>query len=169
MNKAYHSATGARESWGRWLTGVLKGPAKRAAADPVVLEGVLPQEEFLERLRSEKRRVDRSRAPLSIALFVLGEELLRDGKKLRGFLVNVKRGLRETDIKGWVTHQILGLLLLDTDGPGAKRCLELLNNGRQEQTCTVVTGTYPDQLFQEVLEQNGDQSKISTLREERDG
>ena len=114
-------------------------------------------------MRYEKRRVDRSQAPLSMALFVLGEELLRDAKKLRGFLVNVKRGTRETDIKGWVTHQILGLLLPDTDGPGAKRCVELLKNGHHEQTCTVVTGTYPDQLFQEVLEQNGDQSKIFTL------
>jgi len=132
-------------------------------ATPIYMEGILPKREFLEQMRSEKRRVDRSQAPLSMAFFVLGEELLRDAKKLRGFLVNVKRGTRETDIKGWVTHQTLGLLLPDTDGPGAKRCVELLKNGHQEQTCTVVTGTYPDQLFQEVLGLNGDQSKIFTL------
>jgi hypothetical protein len=85
MNRAYHFATGARESWGHWFSGVLKGPTERTAANSIFLERVLPQDEFLERLRSEKRRVDRSRAPLSLALFVLGEELIRDAKKLRGF------------------------------------------------------------------------------------
>jgi hypothetical protein len=163
MSKAYHFATGAREGWGRWLSGVLKGPTDGTAADSIFLERVLPQDEFLERLRSEKRRVDRSRAPLSLSLFVLGEELLRDAKKLRGFLVNVKQGTRETDIKGWVSHQILGLLLPDTDGPGAKRCLELLTNSRQEQICTVVTGTYPDQFLEWVLQQTQDQSKMFSL------
>jgi hypothetical protein len=158
MDKACPSATETREGWGRWLSGIFKGTAEGTAADSIFQEGVLPQDEFLERLCSEKRRVDRSQAPLSLALFVLGEQLLRDTKKLRGFLVNVKRTTRETDIKGWVTDEILGLLLPDTDGPGAKRCLELLNNGRLEQTYTAVTGTYPDRLFQEVLEQNGNQS-----------
>lgn len=134
-----------------------------AGAYPIYMEGILPKGEFLEQMRFEKRRVDRSQAPLSMALFVLGEELLRDAKKLRGFLVNLKRGTRETDVKGWITHQTLGLLLPDTDGPGAQRCVELLVNGGSRQTCTVVTGTYPDQLFQEVLEQTGDQSKIFSL------
>jgi len=132
-------------------------------AVPIYMEGILPKGEFLEQMRFEKRRVDRSQAPLSMALFVLGEELLRDAKKLRGFLVNLKRGTRETDIKGWISSRALGLLLPDTDGPGAERCLELLKNGRHQQACTVVTGTYPDQLFQEVLEQTEDQSKIFTL------
>ena len=132
-------------------------------ATPIYMEGILSKGEFLEQMRFEKRRVDRSQAPLSMALFVLGEELLRDAKKLRGFLVNLKRGTRETDIKGWISFRALGLLLPDTDGPGAERCVELLNNGHRQPACTVVTGTYPDQLFQEVLEQTDDQAKIFTL------
>ena len=138
-------------------------------ATPIYMEGILSKGEFLEQMRFEKRRVDRSQAPLSMALFVLNEELLRDAKKLRGFLVNLKRGTRETDIKGWIGSRSLGLLLPDTDGPGAERCLELLKNGRHQQACTVVTGTYPDQLFQEVLEQTEDQSKIFTLDLEEGG
>jgi exopolysaccharide biosynthesis polyprenyl glycosylphosphotransferase len=140
-----------------------------AGAIPIYMEGILSKGEFLEQMRFEKRRVDRSQAPLSMALFVLGEELLRDAKKLRGFLVNLKRGTRETDIKGWISSQALGLLLPDTDAPGAQRCVELLNNGHRQPVCTVVTGTYPDQLFQEVLEQTDDQSKIFTLDLEEGG
>ena len=133
-------------------------------AAPIYMEGILSKGEFLEQMRFEKRRVDRSQAPLSMALFVLGEELIRDAKKLRGFLVNLKRGTRETDIKGWLGFRALGLLLPDTDGPGAERCVELLNNdGHRQPACTVVTGTYPDQLFQEVLEQTDDQAKIFTM------
>jgi exopolysaccharide biosynthesis polyprenyl glycosylphosphotransferase len=133
-------------------------------ATPIYMEGILSKGEFLEQMRFEKRRVDRSQAPLSMALFVLGEELIRDAKKLRGFLVNLKRGTRETDIKGWLGFRALGLLLPDTDGPGAERCVELLNNnGHRQPACTVVTGTYPDQLFQEVLEQTDDQAKIFAM------
>jgi exopolysaccharide biosynthesis polyprenyl glycosylphosphotransferase len=139
------------------------------AAAPVHMEGILSKGEFLEQLRFEKRRVDRSQAPLSMALFVLGEDLLRDARKLRGFLVDLKRGTRETDIKGWIGFRALGLLLPDTDGPGAQRCVELLNNGRPQPPCTVMTGTYPDVLFQQVLEQNVDQSKIFTLDLEEGG
>jgi lipopolysaccharide/colanic/teichoic acid biosynthesis glycosyltransferase len=138
-------------------------------AIPVYMEGILTKGEFLEQMRFEKRRVDRSQAPLSMALFVIGDELLRDAKKLRGFLVNLKRGTRETDIKGWVNSRTLGLLLPDTDGPGAERCVALLNNGPPHQACAVVTGTYPDQLFQGVLEQTEDQSKIFTLDLEESG
>jgi hypothetical protein len=105
IDKACPSATETREGWSRWLTGVLTGPVKGVATGSVFLEGVLPQDEFLDRLRSEIRRVDRSQAPLSMVLFMLG----------------------------------------------------------------VVTGTYPDQLFQEVLERKGNQSKILTLQEGRDG
>ncbi len=47
-------------------------------ATPIYMEGILSKGEFLEQMRFEKRRVDRSQAPLSMALFVLGEELLRD-------------------------------------------------------------------------------------------
>ncbi len=147
----------------------LSAQGVREGAAPIYMEGILSKGEFLEQMRFEKRRVDRSQAPLSMALFVLGEELLRDAKKLRGFLVNLKQGTRETDIKGWISSRVLGLLLPDTDGPGAERCVELLKNGSRQQACTVVTGTYPDQLFQEVLEKTEDQSKIFTLDLEGDG
>jgi hypothetical protein len=97
----------------------LTGSAEGIVADPGFLKGILPQEEFLERLRFEKLRVDRSGNPLSMALFFLKEELLADARKLREFLVSIKRDTRETDLKGWVNGNVFGLLMLDTDGSGS--------------------------------------------------
>ena len=163
MDIAIRSTTEARESWERWPSGVLTGSAEGTAADPVFLEGVLPQEEFLERLRFEKRRVDRSGNPLSMALFFLKEELLADARKLREFLVSIKRDTRETDLKGWVNGSIFGLLMLDTDDSGAHKCVELLVNGRTKTVCDVLTGTYPDRLFDEILEKTGAEPRIFSL------
>jgi hypothetical protein len=83
MNKVMQSVTDTRDSWDRWPSGVLADRAEGAAADPLLLEGIMAQEEFLDRLRFEKRRVDRSGTPLSMALFFLKEELLKDARKLR--------------------------------------------------------------------------------------
>jgi lipopolysaccharide/colanic/teichoic acid biosynthesis glycosyltransferase len=149
MDNAIYSAT---ENRGSWPSGILTGPAEENTADPLFLEGVLPQEDFLERLHFEKRRVDRIGNPLSMALFFLKEELLADVKKLREFLVSIKRDTRETDLKGWVKRNIFGLLMLDTDGPHAQKCVELLVNGRTKTVCDFLIVTYPDRLFLEILE-----------------
>ena len=74
MDNAIYPTTEDRENWGRRPSGVLTGPAEEATADPSFLESILPQEEFLERLRFEKRRVDRLGNPLSMALFFLKPE-----------------------------------------------------------------------------------------------
>lgn len=111
----------------------------------------------------EKRRVDRSGAPLSLALFFLQEGLTQDPKKMREFLVFIKQTTRETDIKGWVNPEVFGLLMLDTTGPGARRCVELLANGRGGGAYKVLTRTYPDQLFNEILEQTREASGIFSL------
>ncbi len=152
MDKAVYSSTGDRERWGSWFSGVMTGPAEEKAADPVFLEGVLSREEFLDRLRLEKRRVDRIGNPLSMALFFLKDELLADVKKLREFLVSIQRDTRETDLKGWVKRNVFGLLMLDTDGSRAQKCVELLVNGRTKTVCDFLTVTYPDRLFHEILE-----------------
>ncbi len=97
---------------------------------------------------------------MSLALFFLKEDLLQDTRRLREFLVSIKRDTRETDLKGWVNDSVFGLLLPDTDGPGAHKCVELLVNGRAPTVCEVLTGTYPDRLFTEILEKTGAEPKI---------
>ena len=163
MDTAFRSTTKALENWERWPSEALTGSAEGTGAYPVSLEGVLPQEEFLERLRFEKLRVDRSGNPLSMALFFLKEELLADARKLREFLVSIKRNTRETDLKGWVNGNIFGLLMLDTDGPGSHKCVEPLVNGQAKTGCEVLTGTYPDRIFSEILEKTGAEPRIFSL------
>ena len=159
----FRSTTAAQEGWDRWPSGVLTGSAEETAADAVFLEGVLPQEEFIGRLDFEKRRVDRSGNPLSLALFFLKEELPADSGRLRQFLVSIKRDTRETDLKGWVKGNIFGLLMPDTDDAGARRCVELLVNNRTKPVCNVLTGTYPDRLFEEILEKAEAGTRIFSL------
>jgi lipopolysaccharide/colanic/teichoic acid biosynthesis glycosyltransferase len=159
MDIAIRPITEARESRERQPSGALSG----TAADPLFLEGVLPQEEFLERLRFEKRRADRSGNPLSMALLFLKEELLADARKLREFLVSTMRDTRETDLKGWVNRNIFGLLMLDTDDSGAHKCVGLLVSGGTKPVCNVLTGTYPDRLFDEILEKTGVEPRIFSL------
>ena len=163
MDTAFRSTTEALENWGRWPSEALTGSAEGTVADPGFLKGVLPQEEFLERLRFEKLRVDRSGNPLSMALFFLKEELLADARKLREFLVSIKRDTRETDLKGWVNGNIFGLLMLDTDDSGSHECVEPLVNGQTKTGCDVLTGTYPDRLFSEILEKAGAEPRIFSL------
>ena len=163
MDTAFHSTTEALENWGRWPSEALTGSAEGTVGDPGFLKGVLPQEEFLERLRFEKLRVDRSGNPLSMALFFLKEELLADARKLREFLVSIKRDTRETDLKGWVNGNIFGLLMLDTGDSGAHECVEPLINGQTKTGCDVLTGTYPDRIFSEILEKTGAEPRIFSL------
>ena len=110
---------------------------------------LLPREYFLKFLRIEKRRADRSKGPLSIALFSF-----RNGKEdctgaIQNFLTCLHGSTRETDIRGWVDRDVIGLILPDTDEKGAKRCIEKVKNGNG--SCSVITKTYPDYLFQELL------------------
>lgn len=167
MDNNFFSTTAAQRNWEPWPFEALPGwnqpPINGTASESLIIDGIFPREKFLERLQFEKRRVDRSGTPLSIALFFLKDELLTDFKKLREFLVSVKLGTRETDLKGWVTGKILGLLMPDTDGPGAHRCVELLVNGQGRTLCDVQSGTYPDRLFQEILQNTGAETRLFSI------
>ncbi len=117
------------------------------------LEEFLSTEEFQERLRIEKYRVDRTGVPLSLALFFLKDELTRGAKKRHEFFVCIKKRTRETDIRGWMNSKVFGLLLFNTDSRGAERCVELLTRDWGHNYFDTLTRTYPDPLFHEILEQ----------------
>ncbi len=112
---------------------------------------VLLGQEFLNRLRVEKLRADRSKMPLSIALFHPGPGCR--GGEVHHLLSHLASVTRETDIKGLTDAETVGLLLPDTGEKGVQICLEkiLRTNGRVP--CSVVSATYPDRLFEAVLNQ----------------
>jgi exopolysaccharide biosynthesis polyprenyl glycosylphosphotransferase len=111
----------------------------------------LSRSQFIDRLRIEKRRADRSKSPLSIALLSLRKSQGGGGEPAREFLESLRKNTRETDIQGWVDHESIGLILPDTDEKGAQRFAGKIAEGNGHVELSVVTGTYPDQLFQQLL------------------
>jgi lipopolysaccharide/colanic/teichoic acid biosynthesis glycosyltransferase len=112
---------------------------------------ILPKSHFLNRLWFEKRRVDRSKAPLSIVLFSFHIKETDNVRQIQEFLKSLHKNTRETDIKGWVDNDVIGLILPDTDVTGAKKYVEKVRNGNGGSAFSVVTGTYPDDVFNKLL------------------
>lgn len=117
------------------------------------MENILERSQFLNRLRIEKRRADRSRLPLSIALFVISEEPPVTSVRIKEFLKTLQSKTRETDIKGWLGGNVLGLILPDTNEKGTQQCIQKILNSNGNLSYSIITGTYPDNLFQKLLEE----------------
>jgi exopolysaccharide biosynthesis polyprenyl glycosylphosphotransferase len=123
----------------------------------------LPKFYFLERLRLEERRADRSKTTLSIALIFL------DSTK-RGELGHIKRvfellqdSMRETDTVGNLGEGVIGILLPDTNEQRLqefkKRIVSRLNN----LPLSIITRAYPDQLFDDLLKESQDRTFFYSL------
>ena len=112
---------------------------------------ILPKSYFTNALRIEKLRANRSRSALSIALFYFKGDTEDDENSIHDFLRSLLKYTRETDIKGWVDQDVIGLILPDTDEKGLQRCIEKIKNGDGNGQYPVVTATYPDFLFERLL------------------
>jgi len=115
------------------------------------MQNLLLKSEFLNRLRTEKRRVDRSKAPLSLVLFYFREKGESSRDAVQKFLTTLEKNTRESDIKGWVDEGVIGLILPDTDKNGTNHCVEKIDNGNGNIDYTIVTGTYPSDVIQKLL------------------
>jgi exopolysaccharide biosynthesis polyprenyl glycosylphosphotransferase len=127
------------------------------------MQDFLLKTEFLNRLRTEKRRADRSNAPLSLVLFYFQEKGGRSGNVIQEFLTSLQRNTRESDIKGWVDGDVIGLILPDTNKSGMNRCVEKMVNGNGNVDYSVVTGTYPGDLIQKLLTEERSQPDFFPL------
>jgi lipopolysaccharide/colanic/teichoic acid biosynthesis glycosyltransferase len=111
----------------------------------------------------EKKRVDRSKAPLSIALFFL-RPISEGGTKVTSeFLRHLDELTRETDIKGWIDENQIGVILPNTDDKGVKFYIEKIFQEDGHFDYSVTTGTYPDQLFQQLLTEKDGQPDLFPL------
>lgn len=109
---------------------------------------------FLEQLRLEKLRAQRSRSALSIILLTFNKEASEESKDMIEILHDVRSKTRDTDICGFVNQETIGVLLPDTDETGAKVICGKLINGNNYPKFSITTSTYPDQIF-ESLVKNG--------------
>ena len=121
---------------------------------------VLAKYQFLRQLEHEKRRTDRSKASLSIALFHLDSKKndeLGDAEALLNILRNTKR---ETDILGYLGHDLVALLLPDTDEEGTRGFMKKIANRIERLSPLTATGTYPDHLFDSLATKNQNQADL---------
>lgn len=113
-------------------------------------QNILPKSQFLNFLRIEKRRVDRSKANLSLVLFYFHKKEEK-GNTIHEFIPTLQKNSRESDIKGWVDRDVIGLILPDTDENGVKRFVTKIAEANGGFNYSVTTGTYPDHLFVKLL------------------
>ncbi|OGP74744.1 MAG: polyprenyl glycosylphosphotransferase [Deltaproteobacteria bacterium RBG_16_50_11] len=124
---------------------------------------ILSKPHFISSLRLEKRRADRSKIPLSLVLFYVGREENGELNLIQRLLISLVQKTRETDIKGWIDHDVIGLLLPGTDEKGTQTCVEKISSEKGERPYSIVTATYPDHLFQRLLCENEDSSDFFPL------
>jgi len=119
-----------------------------------IKEDILSRSHFLERLRIEKLRANRSRKPLSMILFTFGQKQTKGNQLFAGELLSrMNKNTRETDVKGWVAPDAIGFLLLDTDQKGLRCCEERILSGNRSAFSSVIMATYPDDIFQRLSDE----------------
>jgi lipopolysaccharide/colanic/teichoic acid biosynthesis glycosyltransferase len=113
----------------------------------------LSPDNFKIQLRREKRRLERSSVPLSMALFQLNKPVLNNDFELKRFLDCLRTKTRETDIKGWVDSRTIGVILLDTNGAGLDYYVDSIKKQNGYCFLTVTKGAYPDSIFEKISEE----------------
>ncbi len=114
------------------------------------LGDILPKQHFLKQLQREKSRTDRSKAPLSIALF----SAAGNGSDVTDLLELLRDSKRETDTLGYLGEDRVAILLPDTNEQGAQRLAEkIVHRANHHLPISTVTRTYPDQLFDNLIAQ----------------
>ena len=124
---------------------------------------ILSKPHFISSLRIEKRRADRTKAPLSLVLFNVGFKENADLNLIQTFLSSLAQKTRETDIRGWVDQNVVGLLLPGTDEKGMQKCVEKMSSRKETDFYSVFMATYPAYLFQRLLIENEDSGDLFPL------
>lgn len=154
MSKSAHNVVGVPSSTGSAET------AKVAAAVPVSMASsrrlsgeVLPRHRFLEHVQFEKRRADRSRAPLSLVLMRFPADGTVDMSDLQDILAELSLSTRETDLVGHLQAGLVGFLLPYSDNNAALAFSKLVRNRVDVPSVSIECATYPDPQFEALLQQ----------------
>lgn len=118
-----------------------------AAARPTRDEG-LPRNEFLQQLAREKRRSERSKAPLSVVVYHLGGSGAPTVGQTCRFLEALHAIKRETDVLGHLSDGSIAVLCPDTGERGIDAFMRKLQARAQDLPFEAVSATYPDALFE---------------------
>jgi lipopolysaccharide/colanic/teichoic acid biosynthesis glycosyltransferase len=108
----------------------------------------LPPNDFLRDLHREKRRAERSGAPLSLVVYRIEPKAMRDPVSMDCLLETLHRRKRETDTIGHVGDDQLVVLCPDTDERGTAAFMRKVEQAAAGLPLTARSATYPDDLFE---------------------
>lgn len=124
---------------------------------------VLGKHHFLEQMRREKLRTNRSKAPLSVVLFRFEARNLDALGGVKALLRILHHSKRETDILGCLREDLVALLFPDTDEQGMETFMRKIKPRIERFGASTNSGTYPEQLFDQLLAEPRDLSRLPWL------
>src|SRR5262245_3696115 len=130
------------------------GSFRQASAHLQPPDEVLPKHHFLKQLEREKRRTDRSKASLSLVLFRLDRTGGRSPGDVDRLLAVLCRRKRETDIAGYLSDDLIAVLLPDTNREGTLALTRKVVAQTGDLQLLTVAATYPDRVFDLLKEED---------------
>jgi len=127
--------------------------APRTVASPTArtrFEQTLPLEAFLNDLHREKRRAERSQAPLSMVLYRIGGASTESARQAEQLVEVLYREKRVTDFIGHVGDDMVAVLCPETSGTGVKGFMQKIESKAGSLPFAAVAATYPDDLFDSI-------------------
>ena len=137
----------------RTTSGTADGGVERVSvgpdpAAPDAAVGTLPLKQFLKELHREKRRSERSKAPLSLVLYQIDDKTARGAREAESLLELLHGAKRATDIVGHVGSDYFAVLCPDTNEHGVKGFMQKIESRAGDVSLAAVAATYPDELFE---------------------
>lgn len=112
------------------------------------LEKVFDKPCFLEQLRVERYRAQRSGTPLSILLLTQDKY---STSHISDQLKMLRTIIRETDSVGYIDQNTIGVLLPYTDQNGAKKIINKIMGSYINPQFSIATSTFPDEVFENLV------------------
>jgi exopolysaccharide biosynthesis polyprenyl glycosylphosphotransferase len=113
---------------------------------------ILSRHEFIAHYRLERRRANRTQAPLSVAVFSCEPDDQDAKRQVKRLARDLPLYTRETDVLGYLDDEHVALLLPDTDAAGADTVCRNALRRLRDLRCTVRIATYPDEVFDSLTE-----------------
>jgi lipopolysaccharide/colanic/teichoic acid biosynthesis glycosyltransferase len=152
----------------RTLNDVLRAPpdkgndAPASAVHGAVYFDVLPKQQFLREVSREKRRADRSKAPLSLATVHCAPADAAECSDAHAILHRIGQCKRQTDLVGYLEPCRIVVLLPETTAEGAQRFARKLRERTTGLDFAVDTASYPHALFDGLAEE-GERPGLATM------
>jgi exopolysaccharide biosynthesis polyprenyl glycosylphosphotransferase len=164
MSKIAFQSVGPGRQGGPDTASVRADPKRNDIAPHVGGGGdVLSRDHFLTQLHREKRRADRSQAPLSLVVMRLTGHREFDKDDHQDILTNLSLSMRETDVIGWLDEGVVAFLLPYSEAKAAETFSNQIINRVNISAADVQFATYPDPKFDTLLV--GARAQIGTNQE----